>query len=230
MPLTLVALVVGGVTIALAGSGGAAAPVTKPALVFARAVNLRAVDLPRWRSLGLAPEPQPVTNTSDPEFARCVGVKPNRHVVTVESSQFYRDSFGARAELVTSKVTVVLTASLAARELATLSSARGRLCFARLIQPESTGTSGVHLRLGRVSWFPTALPAVAHGFKVRVEGTLTGIKAHNRLTHLYIDVLGFVNGPAQIYLVATGWGSPARTSTERRLLALLYGRAEAHKL
>jgi len=43
-------------------------------------------------------------------------------------------------------------------------------------------------------------------------------------------MLGFIHGPAQVYLLATGWESPARSSTEHRLLSLLYTRAEAHKL
>ena len=43
-------------------------------------------------------------------------------------------------------------------------------------------------------------------------------------------MLGFIKGLAQIYLVDTGWESPVRSSTERRLLSLLYSRAKAHKL
>jgi len=69
--LVLVVIVAGGVTIAVAGSGSASASITKAqAVAYAHAVNLRAADLPRFKNVGLAPEPQPRTNTSDPEFAR----------------------------------------------------------------------------------------------------------------------------------------------------------------
>jgi hypothetical protein len=72
MSLILVVLVAGGVTIAVAGFTGSNASLTKAlAVAFAGAVNLRAADLPRFKNLGLAPEPQPKTSTSDPEFARC---------------------------------------------------------------------------------------------------------------------------------------------------------------
>jgi hypothetical protein len=230
--IVMVVLIAGGVTIAVAGSGNASTSITKAqAVAFARAVNLRAADLPRFRNLDLAPEPQPRTNTSDPEFARCVGVKPNRYVASVQSPGFIHGRFRTQAELVTSKVIVLPTASLAARELTILNSARGRSCFAHLlIQPESASVTESHLRINRVSWSSPTLPPAAHGFKVQAAGTLTGIHTRNRPIHLYIDMLGFINGPAQIYMVATGWESPAQSSTERRLLSLLYSRAEAHKL
>jgi hypothetical protein len=231
MSFVVVVLIAGGVTIAMAGSASTSTSITKgQAVAFARAVNLRAADLPRFKNVGLAPEPQPRTNTSDPKFARCAGVRPARYLASVQSPGFIRGSFGTQAELVTSKVIVLPTASLAARELTTLTSARGRSCFARLIQPESTSATETHLSIDRVSWSSPTLQPPAHHFKVRVEGTLTGINARNRPIDLYIDVLGFINGPAQIYLVASGWGTPARSSTERHLLALLHTRAEAHKL
>jgi len=230
--IVMVVLIAGGVTIAVAGSGNASTSITKArAVAFARAVNLRAADLPRFRNLGLAPEPQPRTNTSDPEFARCVGVKPNRYVASVQSPGFIHGRFRTQAELVTSKVIVLPTVSLAARELTILNSARGRSCFARLlIRPESTSATEAHLSVDRVSWSSPTLPPPAHDFEVRVSGILTRIHTRIRPIHLYIDMLGFINGPAQIYLVDTAWESPARSSTERRLLSLLYTRAEAHKL
>jgi hypothetical protein len=231
MSLVVMVLIAGGVTIAVAGSTRSSASITKPqAVAFARAVNFRSADLPRFRNLGLAPEPQPRTNTSDPEFAKCVGVKPSRYLASVPSAGFASGRFRAQAELVTSKVMVFPTASLAAREVSTLTSARGRSCFARLIQPESTSATEAHLSIHHISWSFPALPPAAHDFKVRVSGTLTEIHTRNRPTRLYIDLLGFIKGPAQIYLLAMGWESPARSSAEHHLISLLYSRAEAHKL
>ena len=231
MSLILAVLVAGGVTIAVAGSTSSNASLTNAqAAAFAGAVNLRATDLPRFKNLGLAPEPQPKTSTSDPEFARCARVGPTRYLASVQSPGFTRGRVRSHIELVTSKVIVLPTASLAARGLTTLTSTRGRSCFARLLaQPESTNTTKSHLRIDRVSWSSPPLPPAAHGFKVRVTGVLAGIHIRNQPTHIYIDMLGFSNGPAEIYLLDTGWKSPARSSTEHRLLSLLYSRAEAHR-
>ena len=90
--------------------------------------------------------------------------------------------------------------------------------------------SGPHLSLDRISWLPVVLPSEAHGFKVRIAGALSFANAGSKRTRLYIDLLGFVSGPAQIYLVASGWGAPVRSNTERHLLSLLVTRAKAHKL
>jgi hypothetical protein len=49
-------------------------------------------------------------------------------------------------------------------------------------------------------------------------------------TRIYSDALGFVYGPAEVSLYATGVGTPVASATERHLLSLLYGRAKAHKL
>jgi hypothetical protein len=203
----------------------ASAPITKgQAVVFAHAVNLRAADLRGW-SLGSAPEAQPVTHTSDPAFARCVGVRPSRYVTSAQSPGFIRDRF---REVASSKVIVLPTALLAAGELATLTTARGHSCFARLTRPETT--SGSQLSFDRISWLPVGLPPEAHGFKVRIAGEITFTNAASSRIRIYIDLLGFVTGPAEIFLVDSRWGSPVRSSTERRLLLLLYSRARAHNL
>jgi hypothetical protein len=45
-------------------------------------------------------------------------------------------------------------------------------------------------------------------------------------THVYLDELGFVAGPAEVSVTATGFSRPVTTATERRLLSLLYSRAQ----
>jgi hypothetical protein len=44
-------------------------------------------------------------------------------------------------------------------------------------------------------------------------------------THAYFDAFGFVRGPAEVSLTATGYSSPVPSATEQRLLSLLYGRS-----
>jgi len=49
-------------------------------------------------------------------------------------------------------------------------------------------------------------------------------------TRIYADVLGFVYGPGEVSLHATGVGAPVPSAIEQRGLSLLYSRAKAHKL
>jgi hypothetical protein len=44
-------------------------------------------------------------------------------------------------------------------------------------------------------------------------------------THVYYDAFGFVRGPAEVGLIATGYSSPVPSATEQRVLSLLYHRA-----
>lgn len=209
-------------------SGSTRTPITTPqAVAFAHAVNLTARDLPGWSSLPTAPEPEPATNMSDPEFARCAsGAGPIRYVGRVESPQFARGKMGAHAELVTSKVVVAPMASEAARELRAINTARGHSCFARLVKPANEA-GAAHLRLQGLSWSrPSTVPG---GFKVRMTGTVTGLGAHRPFS-IYFDVLGFAHGAAVVFLFAEGWEDPPRPSTEQRPFSLLYGRAEARKV
>ena len=64
--------------------------------------------------------------------------------------------------------------------------------------------------------------------RLSITSTPPGGPPHSK--HVYVDEFGFVAGPSEIRLNATGTPQPMATATERRLLALLYGRAQAHKL
>jgi hypothetical protein len=220
----LTALAGGSATVAL---GERTQRITKTeAVAYARAVNLAAGDVPGWKDLGLAPEPEPATNTSDPQFARCTGGKPIRYVAQVESPQFVLGTFGVRAELVASKITVAPTSSLAARGMAVLRTARGP-CFKRLIRAEPGG-GRVRLRLDRVSWSPLRQLPVANRFEVRIAWTAFGLRRSP--LRFYIDVLGFAYGPAQVFLIVQGSGLPVPATTADRLVSVLYSRATAHRL
>jgi hypothetical protein len=45
---------------------------------------------------------------------------------------------------------------------------------------------------------------------------------------VYLDALAFVSGPAQIQLTALSIKRSPASATERRLISLLYSRAQAH--
>jgi hypothetical protein len=86
---------------------------------------------------------------------------------------------------------------------------------------------GISFSLGRVAISP--LPhLLSRSFALRIVIPLSFARAGSVPfhTHVYVDALGFVTGPAEISLTATGFSSPVPTATEQRLLSLLYSRAK----
>jgi hypothetical protein len=48
--------------------------------------------------------------------------------------------------------------------------------------------------------------------------------------HLYLDMLGFVDGPAQVTLFSSGVLRPFPAALQERLFTLLLVRAKAHRV
>jgi hypothetical protein len=66
---------------------------------------------------------------------------------------------------------------------------------------------------------------------VRVTTTLIAIVRGKQVRiPIYRDVFDLLAGPAEVNMSAIGIGHPPPKATERRLLSLLYTRAETHKL
>jgi hypothetical protein len=122
------------------------------------------------------------------------------------------------------------SAALAARNNAVARSARGRACLARALPEQSTGP----LRYGpvSVSSLPNLLPGADGSFGLRLTTTVIGrnFRGGKIRTRVYIDVFGFVSGPAEISLTAFGVSRPVPSATEQHLLPLLFSRAREHKL
>jgi hypothetical protein len=210
-------------------------PVTRAeAVTYAEEVNLDPADLPGWTGTGLEEESKPTP--TDSAEARCTGgPSPTRALVARSSPQFRRGS-GFQAQQVKSGVGVFPSLALADQSLAivkgAIHDARTRGCllkfarkgiakgFARGIAP------GISYSFGALTLAP--LPhSVPDSFAFRVLIPLSfqragGVPYH---THIYLDYLGFATGPADISLLATGFGNPVSAATERNLLSVLHGRA-----
>ena len=247
----LVVLIAGGVTIAVAGPGGATAPTTKAhATAYAHAVNLRAGDV---RGLVATAKGGVVEGPLGTLGDECAVAVPAGKVVGIGSQGFERlqesTSFSKSylpLEAVSSAVFVMRTPALASREIAVVRDAsdnpavvtclKHHLENARL---EATGEGGKKIGgpIGKpalsqveVTALRSPLRAIrAYGLQIRADFEVAVPSAKGR-SHLYHDFLGFAIGPAVIMLDTTGDPHPFPVAIERRLLSLLHSRAEAHKL
>jgi hypothetical protein len=211
----------------VAGCGGsvraASRPITREqAVVFAHAVNLRAGDVPGMDSFGDLETNGGVVNFRLTPTPGC-GSGDNGEEFDVYSPVFRRGR-GARfgggavplpAEGLHSKVAVRQSAAEQERDFS------AHVCDEAVSHAASRSTRTQTLR--------SLLPGV------RVLGERTWRVAPRAsfraaTVTLYSDRFSFVVGPAVVVLAVSGAPRPPHAQLERRLLALLYSRAEAHKL
>jgi hypothetical protein len=145
-----------------------------------------------------------------------------------------------------SEVLVWPTATLAAKSAKAYLSARGLACFRREEPRQRTYKEGgvtVHEVLKSMSRLADPLPHVPSSFESRVTWT-NHVPAQPHFESAYgrtftvpaetftsyEDELGFLAGPAQIYLIAHSTINSMSTNTEQDALLTIYERAERHKL
>jgi len=142
------------------------------------------------------------------------------------SSKDFELRRGIVAVSVSSEVSVARTPATAASGLAAIRSAHVRGCFSRYLGLLLKGQHYGEATVGRVSiesGTPPA-PGTAGGFGWRVTATLT---THRIRIPFYMDILGFVYGPARVTLFSSGALQPFPAAAEQRLFSLLLGRAKA---
>jgi hypothetical protein len=220
-----------------ASSTGESAPLSLRAVAYANAVNLRAADVPGLAALRLRVKtPKTRHGWLDP-VEGCDGGG-GQKVTGITSPNFFAslDHGGLLTllplEVVQSTVFPAVSPATASRALQAAVSARGRACFKQFFDSaESQGgdrsREPVFTQI-EVSAFPSPLR------NVRVYGLRTTAKSDFGTTKgrsdYYEDFFAFIVGSTVITLNATADPHPVPAATERRLLALLYGRAKAHKL
>jgi hypothetical protein len=223
--LVLLALAAGAATIARAA--GSPAPMTRArAQTLARAVTLRAGDLPGATLLrGAVFGPEAVQY----EALRCTrGRTPGVHPV-VGAAQSWLD---AGRWSVDSIVAVVASGGVVEKGLRQLESRRGRRCLVRALGgaltferdhrlERSRTVKAVFVPIARLGSRATALHVVA------TVPPIEGERPSSPRRPKYLDVEGafFGAGPVLIAFYALG-ATPLPAATETRLLALLRSRAE----
>jgi hypothetical protein len=196
-------------------------------------VNLRATDLPGFKASKEHEHETAAEKSLERKMLRCTGgVGFNNGLAEASSKEFEREH-GVTHQGISSNITVVQTAALAAKELAAMRSSHVERClshyvnliFEQLAQaPENHGMTA-----GLVSILPLSLPAPgttgSFGWRMTATFNLHGIKLP-----FSMDLMGFVFRSAEIALFASGLPEPVPAATEERLFSLLDQRARAHAL
>jgi hypothetical protein len=228
---------------AIAACGGSSAPsaavrssepvtvITKAqASAYARAVNLQAGDLPNMTIA--APESDRPDAKRVGKIERCAGDLLAKRIVASIRSATFSGATEAEHETIKSVVEVMPSVALAEQNHVYTSSQRALACAERFLPSQIAGKGRSHIRFGpvTVARTPFPLPGVPGGFGYRISVTVLGTPSTIEAPHVYVDAFGFLSGPAEIALTATGFPQPVPEEADEHLLSLLAGRAAAHKL
>lgn len=207
-------------------------PLTKAqATSFIRAVNLRANDLPGF---AVSHEREQEGHTTaekrlEREMLRCVGGTGHGSSkgLAEGSSENFELKHGILDLGVSSEVGVAQTAAIAVGELAAIRSTHVRECFSHYLTALFKGKRFAGATVSSVSIKPGIPPApgTTGGFAWRVTAT---ISLHRLKLPFYMDLLGFVYGPARITLSSTGALKPFPAAIQQKLFSILLTRAKAH--
>jgi hypothetical protein len=213
---------------------GADKPIPSPqAVTYADAVNLRAGDVPGLQQAHLKPRAE----TSDGPFGAaidgCESAAARAGVVIGITSQRYVH-LSSPLQSVGSGVYYFNSEALAREYLTAAHNPRFAACVKTVASNGAkAGTREVSkvaepmFNEPRLSTLPASLPGVpAYGLRLATHPSRAGPGR----SEAYTDFLSFVKGDAVIMLTAIGQTHPFPAARERRLLALLYNRAEAHSL
>jgi hypothetical protein len=207
------------------------------AIAFARAVNLRATDVPGFK---VSSEHENEHETAaekrlEREMLRCVGAPSTKdglaeELAEVKSPDLKLEHDGL-AVSVRSSISVARTSAAVARELATIRSAHARTCVSHYLDLLFKGKAfhGAHIGAFSIASGIPPAPGTTGGFGWRISATFSAmVNTHRIAIPIYLDILGFVYGQAQVSLMSTSVVEPFPAAAEQRLYSLLLGRAKAH--
>ncbi len=217
----------GGASAARPGAASSLARVT--ARAFARAVNLRASDVPGFRRSSTHEQHAAGERRAEQELLRCVGsVGASRGLVESGSGDFQHQA-SILSLSVSSEVSVAQTPALAEKELAAFRSGSLPKCLSRYFSKLLSGQRYQGASVSPISTKQGSPPApgTTGSFGLRFTATVT---LHRIPIPLYIDVLGFVKGSAEVSLFATGLPEPVPAKLEEHLFSLLLARANTHRV
>ncbi len=216
--------------------GTTPAPSHESAVAFARAVNLTSDDVP-----GFTPSEKHNSSSArekrlERAMLRCAGIGAGTGDIAGKQKGVLEESskdFQLKRQIlnfsVSSEVSVQASAAQALRGLEAIRSPHVRSCFSHYLslifkseQVKGATAGPVTIQAGT----PPA-PGTSGGFGWRVTATF---KVRGVKLPVYLDFLGFVDGPAEVTLTSSGLLRPFPASVQQHLFTLLLDRAKAHKL
>jgi hypothetical protein len=222
--------------IGIADAAGGQSHALARTITRADAVNLVASDVPNTTEVELGGVTPPTS--AGRAFAKCDGgVNPSLRTASI-CSPILALGHGLERTLFTSAIVVLPTAAMAARDYAASLSRRGARCAMALEARPPVVREGMyvfHNSRPVVSRLPNPLRGVEgiSGYRaitsVVEDVSRAGKERFLRSFRSYIDDLGFLHGNERVMLLADGQPQPPPATTERRLLSLLYTRAETAK-
>jgi hypothetical protein len=206
------------------------APTQAQAQAFAHAVNLRAGDIPGFKA---SSEKQPKHETAEEKrlqqkLRQCTGANGASDLADVASKEF-KHPIGPFSLSVSSGVSVSQSAAAAAAELKALHAHNVRSCLAQYVQQVLASHRFGHVTVAPVSVAEGSPPApgMTGSFGWRIT---SGLEVRGIRIPFYMDILGFVDGPAQVSLESFGIPRAFPAQAEEQLFALLLRRAAAQRL
>ncbi len=216
-------------------------PLTKAqAIAFARAVNLTAADVPGFTATARHKNEHKtaVEKRLERELTDCVGKSANSPTdLAEENSKDFKLEHAILHFSVSSEVSVAQTPALAAKELSAMRGNHVRGCLSHYLELllkyqiiKSQGSRTIvnpnSISLSISDGTPPA-PGATGSFWWRIKATV--VIHHIKLSY-YIDILGFVYGPAEVSMSSSGALRPFPAATQEHLYLLLLKRAETHRL
>jgi hypothetical protein len=197
-------------------------PTKAQATAFADAVNLTSADLPSFTGSPPKQDSQE-SEAESAELVRCAGVAWHPAVAEVSSENFKRRG-PEGAEVLSSTVTVMGTAALAAQDVKAILSSRGEKCMENELNRglAKKDSEQVNYAPGSVIDSPLEAPGVTEGFEFKAATNYTRLGSSY---NIFVEVLGFRDGPVEVALTAIRDQEPVAPATVQHLLSVLVKRA-----
>jgi hypothetical protein len=218
-----------------AAGGHGSSPTHAQALAFAHAVNLTAADVPGFTASPHRHASSPNERRLEGQLRSCLGTGAAKALgaspgsLAEVSSPDFQVRRGIVELSVGSEVSVAHSSAEAAAALTAIRSERVRKCLSdymrALLSSQHYGDGARVIEVKLDSGSPPA-PGTSGGFGWRVRATLVlrGVDLP-----FYVDILGFVYGPAQVTLTSTGDVRAFPAAAQEQLFRTLLARARAHK-
>jgi hypothetical protein len=197
------------------------------AIAFADAVNLTSADLSEPPAFTGSPANEDGTEKASGELSRCEGAHDPRPAVAEVSSESFKRKGPDSVEALSSTVVVMPTAALAGKDLAAILNSRGESCIESELNKTFARKDSEQINYSRVSMVDRALevPGVSGGVELNISTMVTKVGGAGTV---YIDILGFIDGPAEVFLTAVGTPQPITPAFEEHLISVLSKRARTH--